>query len=161
LDSRKVEAIARETGFCKRRRKLSSIQFIQTLLFRSFAGGKQSLNDHVVQLSCNEDTVFTKQSLDERFTKSSVDFVKKVLLDHLHSGNKLKELPFLDSFSPVLYRIRRSLNYLIHINLPIPDIIKLVQAFSWCRISNIIRLAILAYTLKHTTTLEKQRILNG
>jgi hypothetical protein len=71
------------------------------LLFRDFDAGKQSLNDHVIQLSCEGNKVIRKQSLDERFNDSSVEFIKKVLIDQLQSCKHFKKLPFLDLFDHV------------------------------------------------------------
>ena len=59
------------------------------------------MNDHVIQLTSEDNTIIRKQSLDERFTQSSVEFVKQVLIDQLHSSSELQKLPFLDSFNHV------------------------------------------------------------
>src|SRR6478736_6040140 len=83
----KIEEIARETGFCKRKRKLSPIQFLRTLLYKDFDSNRQSLNDHVVNLTLEDDIAIRKQSLYERFNKASVEFIKQVLIDQFHSFN--------------------------------------------------------------------------
>lgn len=80
---------------------MSPFQFLQTLLFKDFDGSKQSLNDHVIQLSCEENKTIRKQSLDERFNKTSVEFVKQVLIDQLQSHSQEQKLPFLDLFNHV------------------------------------------------------------
>jgi hypothetical protein len=70
-------------------------------LFKNFDSSKQSLNDHIIQLTSDQDVIIKKQSLDERFNKSSVEFIKQVLIEQLHTYNKLQHLPLLDSFRGV------------------------------------------------------------
>ncbi|NBW34917.1 MAG: IS4 family transposase [Cytophagia bacterium] len=101
LSESRIETIARSTGFCKRKRKLSSVDFLSTLLFKEFDESKQSLNDHVIQLNTNHDTIIQKQSLDERFNKNASEFVRQVLLEQLSSSIQYQQLPALDFFSNV------------------------------------------------------------
>ena len=74
-----VEQVARESQFVKRKGKLSSLAFIDTLLFKEYDNGNMSLNDHSVDLNVRHDIKLTKQSLDERFNDRSAAFVKRLL----------------------------------------------------------------------------------
>ena len=66
-------------GFLKRQRKVTPLGFINSLVFHCFTNDEVSLNDHVIDLASKEDIVMTKQSLNQRFTGASVDFVKSLV----------------------------------------------------------------------------------
>lgn len=68
-----------QTGFLKRRTKLSPGIFLDTLLFNQFDNKQVSLNDHSIDLRLKYQLQVTKQSMDQRFNASSVAFVKALL----------------------------------------------------------------------------------
>lgn len=69
---------ARFCGFQKRQRKVTPLAFINSLVYHCFTNAEISLNDHVIDLERKENIVITKQSLNQRFTGTSVDFVKSL-----------------------------------------------------------------------------------
>lgn len=71
--------LAESSGFLKRKRKVTPRSFINTLMFHAFAGNDISLTDHVIDMKKHEDILIKKQSLHQRFTKESVDFVKNLV----------------------------------------------------------------------------------
>jgi DDE family transposase len=78
-----IEQVARESGFVKRKGKLSSMAFMDNLLFKEYDNGNMSLNDHSVDINVRHNIKLTKQSLDERFNDRSVAFVKSLLKECL------------------------------------------------------------------------------
>lgn len=79
FSEKRLCAIARETGFQQRKSKLSPQLFLDMLLFKDLDNGQMSLNDHVTDLDLTHKVDIRKQSLQERFTKSSVAFIKKLI----------------------------------------------------------------------------------
>lgn len=71
------------------------------MLFKKFDGQRQSLRDHVLQLAVEQNIDLKKQSLHEKFNKHSSEFVKQILIEHLHLGNYLQDLPYLNAFPNV------------------------------------------------------------
>lgn len=71
--------LARSCGFQKRQRKVTPLGFINSLVFHCFTNEEVSLNDHVIDLARKENIAITKQSLNQRFTKESVDFMKSLV----------------------------------------------------------------------------------
>lgn len=96
----RLDEIARETGFCKRKRKLTPKLFVEMLLCRTFTGSQQSLLDHVRELAVVRQLEMAKQSIDERFTPEAVEFLKHLVADNMSSS--LRECTgILQSFSNV------------------------------------------------------------
>ncbi len=71
--------MAKLCGFLKRERKMTALSFINTLMFHTFANDDVSLTDHIIDMKKHENILIKKQSLHQRFTKESVDFVKKLV----------------------------------------------------------------------------------
>ena len=69
---------------------------MNSLVYHCFTNAEISLNDHVIDLSHKENIIITKQSLNQRFTGESVDFIKslveKQFRDQIMDANLKKEL---------------------------------------------------------------------
>jgi hypothetical protein len=96
----RLDEIARKTGFCKRKRKLTPKLFIEMLLCRTFTGSQQSLLDHVRELAVVRQLEMAKQSIDERFTPEAVEFLKLLVADNI-SNNLGESSGILQGFSNV------------------------------------------------------------
>src|SRR5690606_33354161 len=94
-----IDLIAKETGFCTRKRKLSAGVFFTSLLFKSFEGSNQSLNDHALTLLLEKGLSVKKQSIHNRFNSKTVNFLKTILTNLLNQ--KLKPNPVLGKFTAV------------------------------------------------------------
>jgi hypothetical protein len=79
LGEKSLHKLAIQTGFCKRKSKLSPEVFFDLLFFASSRSHNRSLEHLVSHLSSRHDIDIQKQSLDERFTEKTVLFVKTVL----------------------------------------------------------------------------------
>lgn len=77
--------MARDTGFLKRQRKLTPSNFLNSLVFNPLDGDLLSLNDLSVDMQLRRCPAMRKQSIDERFTESSVLFVKSLFEAQLKS----------------------------------------------------------------------------
>lgn len=66
-----------ETGFVKRKRKLSGSSFIKAIIWGNIGIENCSI-DAMRQLLNEESVVMTKQGLDFRFTKEAVEFMKRM-----------------------------------------------------------------------------------
>jgi len=78
-----IEEVAYETGFITRKRKLSPLSFLDTLLFNKQDNESVSLNDYSVSLQVRHQMQIRRQSIDERFNERSVAFVRKLLEEQL------------------------------------------------------------------------------
>lgn len=96
-----LNEVAKRTGFCLRRRKITPGKFLRSLLFKGFDGALSSLNDQVADLSINENTTICKQSLDERYNSSAVAFVKEILTDQIQNQFGVSSPDELKNFSSV------------------------------------------------------------
>ena len=74
-----LRLLAKETGFSIRESKLSPEVFFSLLFFASSLSHNSSLEHLVSHLDSSHGIDIRKQSLDERFTGKTVDFVKAVL----------------------------------------------------------------------------------
>ena len=74
-----LRLLAKETGFSIRESKLSPELFFDLLFFASSVSHNSSLEHLVSHLESSHGIDICKQSLDERFTEKTVDFVKSVL----------------------------------------------------------------------------------
>lgn len=83
-----IDLIAKETGFCTRKRKLSAGIFLNSLLFKSFDGSNQSLNDHALTLLLEKGLCVKKQSIHDRFNSKAVNFLKSILANLLNQNLK-------------------------------------------------------------------------
>lgn len=74
-----INAVARESGFMKRNRKLQPSHFLDSLMFNVHDNRSASLNDQSLTIQLRQGSLIRKQSLDERFNAGSVAFVKSLL----------------------------------------------------------------------------------
>src|SRR4030042_5552630 len=100
LGNSKLEAIARETKFIVREKKLTSQLFLD-LLFYGIEQGVKSL-EQISKNASNEHSLhMSKQAFDKRFTNSSAAFVKKLLdgaiASQLGSGMRGEGLDFFNT----------------------------------------------------------------
>lgn len=80
-----LDELARRTGFKQRKSKLTPSMFFDTVLFKELDSGTMSLTDHCISLKQHYGVAIRKQSLDERFDESSVDFVRELLKEQLNT----------------------------------------------------------------------------
>lgn len=86
MNEEKINQLAKATGFVKREIKLDGFKFLDMLLFTHFNYKELSLNDLSAQLKLRYNISIRKQSLDERFTESTVIFFKTVLEEIIHKS---------------------------------------------------------------------------
>jgi hypothetical protein len=101
LEESGVNEIAKQTGFCKRIRKLKPLYFLELLLFKTFESKLESLEDHIYELKSERKVSIKKQSLQDRFTPEAVNFVKELVSNQFAKRNFFKNKNLLKSFSKV------------------------------------------------------------
>jgi len=79
LGSESLQVQAEATGFCVRSSKLTAAVFFDLLFYASSLSANSSLDYLVSYLENRYGIEMRKQSLDERFSEKTVDFVKSVL----------------------------------------------------------------------------------
>jgi len=79
FNEKSINKIAIETGFIKRNGKLDGFKFLDLLLFTHCNSKTLSLNQLSSEAKSRYDIDISKQSIDERFNKKSVAFVKAIL----------------------------------------------------------------------------------
>jgi Transposase DDE domain len=79
LCEQRIDAIARETNFLKRKRKLPASCFVNTLLFNEHDQAHTSLPDLTADLSQVYGIDISKEALHKKFTLEAVSFLKKLL----------------------------------------------------------------------------------
>ena len=84
-----LDELAKSVGFLKRQRKITTLSFLNTLLFHAFSKQTLSLNDHLIDLNQHENIILTKQSLHQRFGSASVAFIKRLV--ELQCKNQIKD----------------------------------------------------------------------
>ena len=109
--------MAIETGFCKRESKLKPEVFFDLMFYAASLSENSSLERLVVYLQKQHGIEMRKQSLDERFTESTVNFIKMVLsrLIHAQISEALYCKEYLSAFNHV--RIKDSTKFNIPENL--------------------------------------------
>ena len=73
-----LEKVARETGFIKRKRKISAISILESFVFAGtdgYASLNQIAQDHLIQYR----TAVTRQAIDKKFTKGAQLFLEQIL----------------------------------------------------------------------------------
>lgn len=100
LSEARIDQLAKETGFCKRKRKLTPKRFVEMVLHKTFNGSQESLLDHTRELQVLSDVEIAKQSIDERFSTEAVKFIKALVADQI-ANNLDISYGFLDKFSRV------------------------------------------------------------
>jgi IS4 transposase len=109
--------LAIELGFCRRTSKLSPEIFFDLLFYATSLHQNSSLEYLVSYLESKYGIVMRKQSLDDRFTDRSVNFVKRVLAELIRAqfSDMLYSEQFLSAFRYV--RIKDSTKFNIPNNL--------------------------------------------
>jgi hypothetical protein len=95
LKSASVEAKARQSGFVKRKSKLTGSCFANLQVFSNGNLAETSLLEMCQEYEYSYGKPLSKQSLDERFNKCSVDFLKLLIqevLSHHVSSDGFKDL---------------------------------------------------------------------
>ncbi len=73
----RANEVSIETGFIKRKRKLSGSSFIKAIILGNIGVANCSI-DTMCQLLNEASVIITKQSLDLRFTEEAVEFMKRM-----------------------------------------------------------------------------------
>jgi len=73
-----ANTIARQTGFLRRRRKLTGAKFVQTLVFGWLAAPQATLEE-LAQTAAALGVPVSPQALDQRFTPQAADLLRRVL----------------------------------------------------------------------------------
>ena len=81
----KIDQLARQTGFLKRKSKKITPQAFIDLMFYAVSGGYTSLRKIVIEAQSEHSISLSKQGLDERFSSKSIDFAKKLLEEAIHN----------------------------------------------------------------------------
>ena len=85
-------------------------------MFKVFDNGTVSLNDHSVNIAMTHNVQIRKQSIDERFSDRSVEFVRTLLEQHMSTQiTKSIEVECLKNFTSV--KIKDSTRFQIPDNL--------------------------------------------
>ena len=114
--SKHLHCVAKETGFIKRSSKFTAAMFLEMLLFKVFDNGTVSLNDHSVHVAMTHEVQMRKQSIDDRFNVSSVEFVRTLLQQDMGTQiNKSIDVECLKNFTSV--KIKDSTRFQIPDNL--------------------------------------------
>ena len=101
MDESSLDRLAKQTGFCKRKRKLTPRYFLEMLLCKAYESRHQSLTDHALMLQRNRGMSVSKQSIHSRFTGSAVRFVRQVLDEQLKCRPLLNNTTIFKPFSKV------------------------------------------------------------
>ena len=92
--AKEIEQLAKQSKFVQRENavKVDGRIFLDLIVFNSDKLKEQSLNDLAVALSCKYGIAITKQSLNERFNKYALVFLKKALEQLLNNQVSLNRL---------------------------------------------------------------------
>ncbi len=102
-----ADALARDTGFCRRARKLTGPVFAQALVFALLEDPAATLDDFADLADDLLDTPVTPQAFDKRFTPEAAAFLRDLFLEAFNrSFSSLRPalLPFLRRFAGVFLR---------------------------------------------------------
>lgn len=102
-----ADTLARESGFCKRARKLTGPVFAQSLVFSLLENPNATLDDFADTADDLLDTPVTSQAFDKRFTALAADFLRDLFLEAFNrSFDSLRPalLPLLRRFPGVFLR---------------------------------------------------------
>jgi len=113
-----IEKIAKETEFVKRESgKINGVTFLNTILTANFDNNSLSLNDLSSDFANYYSIKIRKQSIDERFSKQSVEFLKKLVEDRLKEILKknMSAFTFSDNFKSI--RIKDSTSFQLPENM--------------------------------------------
>ncbi len=101
-----ISELARESGFVKREGKIDGNTFLNLIVFNSDNLNNQSLNDLSGILQDDYWIDICTQSLNERFNKYAIIFLKNVLEETIKRQIQFKQLPYteLKIFSRILIK---------------------------------------------------------
>lgn len=102
LDPDKLSALARQSGFLKRRSKLKPEEFIDTLVFNSFDHSQLSLQECCNDIAQQHQKSFSKVALHKRFNERSLEFVKLVLAEQIAAKLDVKPQDCWQPFNRVV-----------------------------------------------------------
>jgi len=93
---------AKDTGFFKRKSKLTSLHFFDVMMFGASTNTPFSLRESCVEASNRHNISVTKQGIDSRFNDGAQSFMKGVFEDIFHDQiSSTYNLDFLKHFSSV------------------------------------------------------------
>jgi Transposase DDE domain len=98
-----AETLARQTGFCRRQRKLTGPCFAQTLVFSLLENPAATLDDFADHAA----TTVSPQAFDQRFTEAAACFLQELFLEAFNrsfDSARPAVLPFLRRFQGVYLR---------------------------------------------------------
>jgi hypothetical protein len=102
-----ADQLARDTGFCRRARKLTGSVFARALVFSLLENPASTLDDFAEFATEALDTPVSPQAFDQRFTAAAADFLRQLFLEAFNrSFNSLRPalLPVLRRFRGVYLR---------------------------------------------------------
>lgn len=102
-----ADDLARDTGFCRRARRLTGPVFAQSLVFALLENPQATLDDFADLADDRLDTPVTPQAFDRRFTPAAADFLHDLFLEAFNrSFESLRPalLPVLRRFAAVFLR---------------------------------------------------------
>jgi hypothetical protein len=102
-----AETLARDTGFCRRQRKLTGSCFAQTLVFSLLENPAATLDDFADNAAKHLATDVSPQAFDQRFTEAAACFLQELFLEAFNrsfDSARPAVLPFLRRFNGVYLR---------------------------------------------------------
>lgn len=102
LDPLKLDQLARESGFIRRKSKLKPEEFIDTLMFSECDHSQLSLQDCCNDLAQQHRKSLSKVALHKRFNDRSLDFLKLVLAHQMSAKLNIEQEHHWQAFSRVL-----------------------------------------------------------
>jgi len=102
FSSQDLDFAAKQTGFCKRRSKLSAAMFFDLLMYDISGGNSKSLNQIVIEAESEHGMDISKQGLDKKFNEGTLGFLKYLIEKQLSVEiGKQIEAGWLSSFNRV------------------------------------------------------------
>ena len=102
-----ADQLAWQTGFCRRRRKLTGTAFAQTLVFSLLDNPAATLDDFADNAAAQLATAVSPQAFDQRFTQAAACFMQELFLEAFNrSFDTVRPavLPLLRRFTAVYLR---------------------------------------------------------
>jgi hypothetical protein len=103
-----AERLARDTGFCRRARKLTGPVFAQALAFSLLEDPRATLDDFADTATDALDTPVSAQAFDQRFSAPAADFLRRLLqeaFDRSFASLRPALLPVLRRFTGFSLRV--------------------------------------------------------
>jgi Transposase DDE domain len=103
--SEELEVTARETGFYKRKSKVTPSVFFDLLMYDMNSGNSKSLNQLSIEALSEHDVEVTKQGVDKKFNEHTLEFLKSLIEKQLsvELDNQI-DAGWLSSFTRVTIR---------------------------------------------------------